>query len=64
MATQSDYEERAVEADRQAERALTPEMAERWRAIANEYRDLAAAWGRVQRRTPSTPLGQLLRNSS
>jgi hypothetical protein len=43
------FEERAAEADRQAERALTAEMAERWRAIADEYRKLAAAWARIQR---------------
>jgi hypothetical protein len=52
---QAEFEELAAEAERQAERALTAEMAERWRAIAAEYRDLAAAWAQLQRRSaPAT----------
>jgi len=54
MTNPSEYEERAEDAERQADRALTGEMAERWRGIAREYRDIAEAWRRLSRRSPLT----------
>ena len=41
MADQSDYAVRAIQADEQAERAISPGLADRWRAIAKSYRTLA-----------------------
>ena len=41
MADQPDYAVRAIQADEQAERALSPGLADRWRAVAKSYRTLA-----------------------
>jgi hypothetical protein len=41
MADQPDFAVRAIQADEQAERAISPGLADRWRAVANSYRTLA-----------------------
>ena len=41
MADQRDYAVRAIQADEQAERAISPGLADRWRAVAKSYRTLA-----------------------
>ena len=41
MADQPDYAVRAIHADEQAERAASPGLADRWRAVAKSYRTLA-----------------------
>ena len=41
MAHHPDYAVRAVHADEQAERALSPGISDRWRAVAKSYRGLA-----------------------
>jgi hypothetical protein len=41
MADQPDYAVRAIHADEQAERAVSPGLADRWRAVAKSYRTLA-----------------------
>ena len=41
MADQRDYAVRAIHADEQAERAVSPGLADRWRAVAKSYRTLA-----------------------
>jgi hypothetical protein len=41
MADQRDYAVRAIQADEQAERAISPGLADRWRAVAKSYRALA-----------------------
>ena len=41
MADRPDYAVRAIHADEQAERAVSPGLADRWRAVAKSYRTLA-----------------------
>jgi hypothetical protein len=41
MTDQPDFAVRAIQADEQAERAISPGLADRWRAVANSYRTLA-----------------------
>ena len=41
MVDQPDYAVRAIQADEQAERAVSPGLADRWRAVAKSYRTLA-----------------------
>jgi hypothetical protein len=41
MADQPNYAVRAIHADEQAERAVSPALSDRWRAVAKSYRTLA-----------------------
>jgi hypothetical protein len=41
MADHTDYAVRAIHADEQAEWAVSPGLADRWRAVAKSYRTLA-----------------------
>jgi hypothetical protein len=41
MAHKPDYAVRAVYADEQAERAISPSLADRWHEVAKSYRKLA-----------------------
>ena len=41
MTDQPDYTVRAIHADEQAERAVSPGLSDRWRAVAKSYRTLA-----------------------
>jgi hypothetical protein len=41
MADQPDYAVRAIHAEEQAERAVSPGLVDRWRAVAKSYRALA-----------------------
>jgi hypothetical protein len=54
MAHQPDYAVRAIHADEQAERAVSPGLADRWRAIAKSYRTLARQHIEMQYRRQPT----------
>ena len=50
MADRPDYAVRAIHADEQAERAVSPGLADRWRAVAKSYRALARQYTEMKYR--------------
>jgi hypothetical protein len=49
MSKADDFERRAVEADKKADQARTPEIATTWREVAQRWRDMARQLDRQER---------------